>query len=79
MSRAGMERGRQLARQRHGHGYGDTEPASDGEPVEPVDVDAADAPRDPDAGRLAAGQLARRQRQLARRQRQFARQQEQPR
>jgi hypothetical protein len=67
MSRAGIERGRQLARQRHGHGYSDTEPASDGEPV---DVNAADTPREPDAGRLAASQLARRRRQLARQQQQ---------
>jgi len=72
MSRAGMERGRQLARERYGRS--ETEPASDSpdQQAEPVDVDAADAPRDPDAGRLAAGQLARRQRQLPR-------QQEQPR
>jgi hypothetical protein len=67
MSRDALERGRQIARERYGRS--ETEPASDGEPV---DVDAADTPRDPDASRLAAGQLARRQRQLAR-------QQEQPR
>jgi hypothetical protein len=61
MSRAGMERGRQLARERYGRN--DTESPSDGEPAEPVDVDAADAPRDPVAGRLAASQLARQQEQ----------------
>jgi hypothetical protein len=65
MSRDALERGRQIARERYGRS--EAEPASDGEPV---DVDAADAPRDSDAGRLAAGQLARRQRQLARQQQQ---------
>jgi hypothetical protein len=65
MSREALERGRQIARERYGRS--DTEPARDGEPV---DVDAAAAPRDPDAGRLAASQLARRQRQLARQQQQ---------
>jgi hypothetical protein len=45
MSRDALERGRQIARERYGRS--ETEPASDGEPVEPVDVDAAAAPRDP--------------------------------